>query len=154
MSREKRRYDPEFKASIAIEAIRGKHSVDELSKRYDLHPSLVHAWRKKVLDSAPALMGKGGQDGSLAETLREKERDLERLAAENRWLQKVVQGMSTGQRREAVEMDNPSIPVLRQVKLLNINRSGIYYRMKRRAESEEEMHVAPPTPIEMRASGE
>ncbi len=78
-------------------------------------------------------MAKSGLSGAEAEALRDKEREVDRLSAENRWLQLVVQRMSVEQRRDAVEMENPTIPVLRQVKLLNINRSGIYYRMKRRA---------------------
>ncbi|MCD8140291.1 MAG: transposase [Planctomycetaceae bacterium] len=138
MGREKRRYDCEFKASVAFEAIRGRESVEDLSKRYGLHPSLIHAWRKRVLDSAPQLMAKAGLSGADAEALREKEREVERLSAENRWLQLVVQRMTVEQRRDAVEMENPTIPVLRQVKLLNINRSGIYYRLKRRASLTEE----------------
>lgn len=153
MNKEKRRYDPDFKASVAIEAIRGKHSVGELSKRYELHPSLIHAWRKKIVDSAAELMSRNFQGGATVEALREKEREVARLAAENAWLQKVAQSMSVEQRREAVEMENPAIPVLRQVRLLNINRSGLYYRLKRRTDIVGELEDAV-MPMSRAASGD
>lgn len=155
MGKEKRRYDSQFKASVALEALRGDSNVFDLAKRHALHPSLVHAWRKRLIDAAPSLLGRTSRDGELTEALREKERHIERLAAENAWLCKVAQTMSVEDRRAAVEMDNPPIPVIRQVRLLSINRSGIYYRMKRRADSGDPLAIADAEESEsMRASGD
>jgi len=127
MRKEKRRYDPEFKATVAFEAIKGKFSVGELSEKYDLHPSLIHSWRKKIMESAYQLMSQGHEEDY---EVREKEKEIERLSRENEFLQKVAQRMPVAERRDAVETNHPDLPLLRQVKLLNINRSGVYYRAK------------------------
>ena len=136
MSKEKRKYDSEFKAAVAFEAIRGRFSVGELSEKYDLHPSLIHSWRKKVMESAYLLMTQAHKPGDSDEDdTRDKDKEIERLNAENQWLRKVAQRMSPSERREAVEVDNPALPLLRQVKLLNINRSSVYYKKRRQSEA-------------------
>lgn len=129
MRKEKRRYDPEFKAAIAFEAIRGRCSVGELSEKYHVHPSLIHSWRKKIMESAYLLLSQGES----GDEDKGKDREIERLNLENEWLRQVAQRMSVAERRDAVEANHPKLPLLRQVKLLNINRSGVYYRKNRGA---------------------
>lgn len=42
MSKTKRkRYSTEFKAKVALEAIRGEHTLSELAGRYDMHPNMI-----------------------------------------------------------------------------------------------------------------
>lgn len=141
MKNEKRRHSPEFKATIALEAIKGKFTVAELADRYEVNPSLIHSWKKVVTDGAARLMMTGGRGLDIvADERKDKEKRLERLRTENEWLQKVLLRLSPNERKAAVETDNSQIPLLRQVKLLEVNRSSIYYR--KRAESEQKHRIA------------
>lgn len=142
MIRRRRKHSPEFKAMVALEAIKGKYSTAELAEKYQINPSLIHAWKKTVVQSAPAIMDGDVPAGSTRREAKEKERELDRLASENEWLQRALMRMSVPDRRAAVEPDNPNLPLIRQVKILNINRSGVYYRRKTDSDRREMERVA------------
>ena len=45
MKGKRRRHDPEFKARVALEAIKGIKTIQEIDKEYDLHPVQVSDWK-------------------------------------------------------------------------------------------------------------
>lgn len=128
----KRRHTPEFKATMALEVITGKSSVAELAGRHGLHPSLIHGWKNLLLNNAARVMSKtAGDADAREERMKERDREIARLTWENEWLQQVaVQRLNAAERRDAVEMNHPHLPLLRQVRLLNINRSSVYYHKR------------------------
>jgi len=50
--RNKKRFDPEFKARVALEALQEKESLAQLGRRYGVHPVLVSQWKKQLLQKA------------------------------------------------------------------------------------------------------
>ncbi len=50
MSRQRKRYSAEFKAKVALEAIRGELTVTQLVSRHGLHQTLINGWKKQVLE--------------------------------------------------------------------------------------------------------
>ena len=44
--KQKRKFSSDFKAKVAIEAIKEHLTIEEISKKYDLHPSQVNNWKK------------------------------------------------------------------------------------------------------------
>ena len=46
--RTRRTHSPEFKAKVAFAALSGKGTTAEIAARFDVHPNLVHAWKKRV----------------------------------------------------------------------------------------------------------
>jgi transposase-like protein len=50
--RNKKRFDPEFKARVALEALQEKESLAQLGRRYGVHPVLVGQWKKQLLEKA------------------------------------------------------------------------------------------------------
>ncbi len=127
---EKRRHSPELKAEVALEAIRGKFTTAELAEKYQVHPSLIHTWKKMLQENAAHLMESAKAASPDEEERKAKEKQIERLETENQWLQKILRRLPASERKAAVETDNPELPLLRQVKLLDINRSSIYYRKR------------------------
>lgn len=53
----RRKFNSEFKAKVAIEAIKERESISELSKRYELHPNQISAWKKEFLSNASIVFG-------------------------------------------------------------------------------------------------
>jgi transposase len=45
----KRQHSSKLKASIAIEAIKGEKTIAEISRKHNIHPSRIHAWKSEVL---------------------------------------------------------------------------------------------------------
>ena len=47
-----RRYDPAFKARVALEAAKEQESLAQIGQRHRVHPVLVGQWKKKLLARA------------------------------------------------------------------------------------------------------
>ena len=48
MPRRRRKYPPELKARVALEALREESTMAELAARYDVHPNLIANWKRKA----------------------------------------------------------------------------------------------------------
>ncbi len=44
-----KRYTAEFKARVALEAIREEMTTAELSKKYEVHPTMINAWKRQAI---------------------------------------------------------------------------------------------------------
>lgn len=55
----RKNHKPEFKAKVALEAIKGELTVSELASRYEVHPTMVHQWKKALLSGASGIFERG-----------------------------------------------------------------------------------------------
>jgi transposase-like protein len=54
-------FTPQFKAKVALEAIRGTKPVNEIAQEFGVHPTQVSLWKKELQDSAAGVFeGKRG----------------------------------------------------------------------------------------------
>ena len=52
MSTAKRnRYSAEFKAKVALEAIKGEQTISELASRFGLHPNMISNWKRHAIEN-------------------------------------------------------------------------------------------------------
>ena len=54
-------HSPEFKAKVALEAMKGEHTVAELASRFGVHPTMIHTWKRALLEGASGLFERGGK---------------------------------------------------------------------------------------------
>ena len=47
MSNKRKQYNPQFKAKVALDAVRGEKTVAELSSQYSLHSTMINNWKKR-----------------------------------------------------------------------------------------------------------
>ena len=52
MSKTRRNHQPAFKAGVAIDALKGEKTLQEIATRYQVHPNQVTQWRKQLIDAA------------------------------------------------------------------------------------------------------
>ncbi len=45
----RRNFSPEFKAKVALAAIRGDGTLAELSMQFNVHPNVISKWKKQTL---------------------------------------------------------------------------------------------------------
>ena len=73
----RKRYGAEFKAKVALEAIREDLTTAELAKKYDIHPTMIMGWKRTAtLNMASAFDGKNAAEPAISageiETLHAK----------------------------------------------------------------------------------
>ena len=52
MKRTRRVFTPEFKAKVALEALRETQTLAELSTKHSVHPNMITSWKKTLQESA------------------------------------------------------------------------------------------------------
>lgn len=90
MSSKRKTYTAEFKTKVALEALRGELTLNEIAARYEVHPSQVTQWKKQALehlkDAFSSRHAKAKQhDEALQDELY---RQIGRLKVELDWLKK------------------------------------------------------------------
>lgn len=50
MTGKRKRYSAEFKAKVALEAIRGELTVSQLVAKHGVHQTLINAWKKQAME--------------------------------------------------------------------------------------------------------
>jgi transposase len=59
MKAKRRRHDPEFKARVALEALKGVKTIQQIGKEFDIHPVQVSEWKKIMTEGATGVFGPG-----------------------------------------------------------------------------------------------
>jgi transposase-like protein len=90
MGNQRRRHSEEFKAKVALEAIKGTQTLGELSARYKVHPTVITQWKRQLVSRAAEVFsrkgsGSGRSEEELTSPLYE---EIGRLKVEVDWLKK------------------------------------------------------------------
>jgi transposase len=91
MSKNKRkRYSAEFKAKVALEALKGESTVHELAARFEIHPNMVSQWKRQAAERMADLFAtKAEQSDALSEAeIKELHAKIGQLTVERDFLAK------------------------------------------------------------------
>ena len=61
---QRRNFGKAFKAKVAIEAIKGEKTVNEIASTYEVHPHQVRQWKKQALEKLPEAMADSRTKGA------------------------------------------------------------------------------------------
>ena len=59
MKAKRRRHDSEFKARVALEALKGVKTIQQIAKDFEVHQVQVSDWKKTMLEGAAGVFGPG-----------------------------------------------------------------------------------------------
>jgi len=48
----RKRFDEQFKATVALEAVKEEQTLQELAEKYQVHPNQTSVWKNKLLEDA------------------------------------------------------------------------------------------------------
>jgi putative transposase len=76
---------------VALAALKGDRTVNQLASQYEVHPTLIHSWKKQLLTSAEELFANGAKASHDVEAEKaELVERIGRLKMEWEWLKKKV----------------------------------------------------------------
>lgn len=91
MKSQRRQFTAEFKAKVAVEAIKGQRTTNEIASQYGVHPSQIIEWKKQALTRLSELFakGKGRSDIDVDAVTAPLYQQIGQLKVELDWLKKV-----------------------------------------------------------------
>lgn len=57
----RRRFTADFKARVALDALRGDKTIQEIAARHKVHPNQVSAWKRQAMDGLGAVFSNGAE---------------------------------------------------------------------------------------------
>ena len=70
MTGKRKQHTAAFKTQVALAAVKGDRTINELAGHYGVHPTLIHGWKKHLLTGAEAVFASGAEKPCLEERPR------------------------------------------------------------------------------------
>ncbi|NLH78320.1 MAG: transposase [Acidobacteria bacterium] len=94
MKKSRRKFTAEFKAKVAIEAIKEIKTISELAQLYQVHPNLITHWKKEFLANAGKVFNASNDESEEVKKLKKENEELihqiGQLSVDINWLKKKV----------------------------------------------------------------
>ena len=90
MTKRRKRYSAQFKFKIALEAVKGLKTINQIASENDVHPNQISQWKKKLLEEGPAVFTSATARQKREQETQEAElyEQIGRLKMELEWLKK------------------------------------------------------------------
>jgi transposase len=95
MAGKRKQHSAAFKSQVALAAIKGDKTINELASQFGIHPTMIHGWKKQLLGNIDQVFSgaRGTVDNGEAEKAELFEQ-IGRLKMELEWLKKKVGAVS------------------------------------------------------------
>ena len=92
MAGTRKQHTAALKAQVALAALKGDRTVNELASQFGVHPTLIHTWKKQLLAGADLVFSNGSRTGTVDGEAAKAElfEQIGRLRMELEWLKQKV----------------------------------------------------------------
>ena len=89
----RKKFEPAFKAKVALEALKGEKTLSQISSEYGVHPNQVGQWKHELVSRSSEIFGKSakGRANDKQELIDKLHRTIGELKVENDWFKKKLQ---------------------------------------------------------------
>ena len=84
----RRRFTADFKAKVALEALRGDKTIQEISARHKVHPNQVSAWKRQAVDGLGSVFSNGPDKARMDHEVHDLHAKIGQLTVERDFLAK------------------------------------------------------------------
>jgi transposase len=78
MTGKRRRYGADFKAKVALEALRGELTTAQLATKHGIHPTMVSEWKRQATEGLPSVFS---ERSAARDVVKSTEAEVEKLHA-------------------------------------------------------------------------
>ena len=102
----RKQYDSQFKATVALEAVKNQKTISQIASDYSVHPNQVGKWKKQLLESLPKVFTnrQSGSEKANEQLIDELYLKIGQLKVELDWLKKNL-GFSIEQKRHLIDLE-------------------------------------------------
>jgi len=87
MGKKRKKYSSEFKAKVALTALKNEETTAELAQRFGVHPTMISTWKRSLLEGAVDIFDKAPNSRKQTdEKIDELHRQIGKLKVENDFL--------------------------------------------------------------------
>ena len=89
-AKERKNYSSDFKAKVALEAVRGRLTINQIAKEFSVHPNQISKWKKRFLEGLPQIFdnSKKPQADQNEELINQLYQQIGQMKVELDWLKK------------------------------------------------------------------
>ncbi|MEO6434635.1 MAG: IS3 family transposase [Tepidisphaeraceae bacterium] len=125
--RTRRNHSADFKAKVALAAIKGDKTIAQLSDQHGVHVSQITAWKEQLQASAANVFGPGGVSPAVPVVdIKALHAKIGELTLENDFLEGRAQQGRIAERKEMIDREH-ELSITKQAKIVGIARSTVYY---------------------------
>lgn len=88
--KKRKTYSAGFKTKVVLEALQERETIQEIGKKYDLHPNQISTWKSQFLSSANSVFEKGIEKDDSEKEKTELYKKVGQLQMEVDFLKKVL----------------------------------------------------------------
>jgi transposase-like protein len=89
MKRTRRKFTAAFKAKVAIEALKERKTLAELSEQYEIHPNQIQKWKQEFLSRSPEIFETKPPEKDFESERNKLYAKIGELEMEKEWLKKI-----------------------------------------------------------------
>ncbi len=92
--RTRRKFSADFKTKVVIETLKERSSLEELARKFELHPNQIGQWKKEFLSKASLVFDEKGKGEDQSDHESEKEKLYSQIGQQKmeiEWLKKKLQ---------------------------------------------------------------
>src|SRR5262249_6956405 len=89
--RPRRRHSSEFKARVALEALKGQKTLNELASEFGVHPVQIAQWKRQLVEASAGIFASGGpsrREREQEQLVEQLYQEIGQLKVEVDWLRK------------------------------------------------------------------
>ncbi len=89
MKKTRRKFTAGFKAQVAIEALKERDTLAELSKKYEVHPNMITKWKQEFIDRSAEIFQTNAPEVDFDSERQKLFAKIGQLEMERDWLKKI-----------------------------------------------------------------